>query len=84
MDWFFDSSGRDMVIADWLKRNKPEYVKIYEHILARQSSGHQELNELILLAFETGIEFARASKREARVNSREITDIEHYFEEHDE
>jgi len=68
MDWFFDKFGRDMVIADWLQRNQPEYVRLYQHILSKHSDGFEQLNELIFLAFETGIEFARASKREARVN----------------
>jgi hypothetical protein len=68
MDWFFDKFGRDMVIADWLKRNKPDYVKLYQHILAKNATGYAELNQLILLAFETGISFARASERDPRVD----------------
>lgn len=68
MESFFDEFGRDRVIADWLKRYKPDYVKLYEGILSRRPQ-YKELNELIILAFETGIEFSRASEREARTDT---------------
>lgn len=68
MDWFFDKHGRDMVIMDWLKRHKEtaDYPKLYDYLLARRTVGYEALNGLVIAAFEAGIEFSRASKREAR------------------
>jgi hypothetical protein len=65
MDSFFDKYGRDRVIMDWLKRYKADYARLYNGILVRRGA-YADLNELIILAFETGIEFARATERDAR------------------
>lgn len=68
MDWFFDKFGRDRVIMDWFSRLRDDkgHVKLYEGILQRRNQGYEELNELIVDAFEAGIEFSRASKRDVR------------------
>lgn len=66
MDSFFDKFGRDRVIMDWLKRYKPELMKVYDGILARRTS-YEDLNALILFTFEVGIDFSRASKRDPRL-----------------
>lgn len=66
MDSFYDKYGRDRVIMDWLRRYKPELMKIYDGILARRFQ-YEDLNALILFAFEVGIDFSRASKRDPRL-----------------
>lgn len=68
MDWFFDKFGRDRVIMDWFKRykNAGGYPKLYESILSRQAHSYGALNDLIIGAFEAGVAFSRASKRDAR------------------
>lgn len=66
MEPFFDQYGRDMVIMDWLSKNKPELVKLYRYVLGRRVEW-KELNDMILLAFETGIEFSHMKNaRQAR------------------
>ncbi len=68
MDNFFDKNGRDRIIHDWLKRNNPDFVGTYEHVLSKISD-YKNFNILFLMAFEAGCEFAKASKdnREAKV-----------------
>ena len=66
MDSFFDKFGRDRVIMDWLRRYKPELMKLYDGILVRRHE-YQDFNDLILFAFEVGIDFSRASKRDPRL-----------------
>ena len=66
MEWFFDKFGRDKVIMDWLKRYKPEHIKLYEGILARRAQ-YTDLNDFLLMVFEIGIDFSRASKRDPRL-----------------
>lgn len=68
MDVFYDKTGRDRVIMDCLKRN-PEhynYPKLYEYVLVRRNAGYEALNQLIFAAFEAGVSFSRATKRDAR------------------
>ncbi len=69
MESFFDKTGRDRIIHDWLKLKhtgtRPNYVKLYEWVLAKNPH-YKELNELIILAFEAGIEFSRATNRQAK------------------
>lgn len=65
MDSFFDKHGRDRVIMDWLERYNPEYAKLYNGVLDRRWQ-YKDLNSLIIMAFEAGISFSRASEREAR------------------
>lgn len=66
MEPFFDNYGRDMVISDWLDKNRPELVKLYRYVLARKAHW-KELNEVIILAFEAGIEFSHMKNaRQAR------------------
>ena len=61
MDNFFDKQGRDRIIHDWLKRNKPNFVSMYEHVLAKRED-FMNYNSLFLMVFEAGCEFAKASK----------------------
>jgi hypothetical protein len=61
VDNFFDKQGRDRVIHDWLKRNKPDFVSMYEHVLS-QREDFRNYNSLFLMVFEAGCAFAKASK----------------------
>jgi hypothetical protein len=74
MDNFFDKYGRDRILIDWLKRYKSEYVRLYDGILARRHQ-YMDFNELIILAFEAGIDFSRATKRNARIEEPSPTVI---------
>lgn len=68
MDIYFDKTGRDRTIMDCLKR-RPEhynYPRLYEYVLVRRNAGYEALNQLIFAAFEAGISFSRATKRDAR------------------
>lgn len=69
MENFFDAKGRDRIIHDWLKKNKPDFVPLYEHTLSKLDD-YRNFNVLFLIAFEAGCEFAKASKddREAKVD----------------
>ncbi len=62
---FFDKHGRDRVIFDWLKINRPDFASMYESLLDRYDK-YQKFNTLMLMIFEAGIEFGRAQIREAR------------------
>lgn len=65
MECFFDKYGRDRIIHDWCKKKDVMYVRLYEWMLAKRPQ-YKDFNDLILLAFEAGIAFSRATERQAR------------------
>lgn len=77
MDWFFDNFGRDRIIMDWLQRNPCQRENdgnlstLYDYTLSRRNEGRKDLNDLIIMAFEAGIAFSRATKREPRLPQKE-------------
>ena len=67
MDSFFDKHGRDRIIMDWIAKTSPETVSAYRYCLSHYGrSDYKTFNQLMLMAFEAGINFSQATKREPR------------------
>ncbi len=66
---FFDKTGRDRIIHDFIQSNKPAFIPLYENVLIGLDK-YKNFNALFIFAFEAGYAFAKASRdnREPKVD----------------